>query len=106
MVQLAKGSHKTAFAGGKPFGAEIDVVFVTCCVAIGDFEGREMSASDISTYIDMPRATVQRKLTELVGRGVIARKGNKYRLSQKLIDGADAFVDAANRAIRKAQPRE
>jgi CRP-like cAMP-binding protein len=107
LVQLAKGSHAAAFVGtGKPFGAEIDVVFVTACVAIGDFEGRPMNTSDISTYIDMPRATVQRKLAELTKRDIITRKGNKYTLSQRLIEGADRFVDAANNMIAKAQPKE
>ena len=81
-------------------------IFVGACVAIGDLEHRQMSASDIANYIDMPRATVQRKLDQLVRRGIVVRNGNKFCMSPFAIANADAFVETANRAIRKAQPKE
>jgi len=105
LIELTKTFHKRTFVGshaGKAFGAEIDIVFVAACVAIGDFEDRPMSASDVSNYIDMPRTTVQRKLDQLVGRDILARDGHKYRLSGYAVEHGEAFVGLAERVIRKA----
>jgi CRP-like cAMP-binding protein len=109
LIELARVFHKRTFVGshaGKPFGSEIDIVFVAACVAIGDFENRPMSASDVSHYIDMARATVQRKLDELVGRDILVRESSKYRLSPYAVVNGEAFVALANRVIRKALPKE
>jgi CRP-like cAMP-binding protein len=108
LLELARAFHNKTYKGpgGKPFGAEIDIIFVGACVAIGDLERRPMNASDIASYIDMPRATVQRKLDQLVRRGIITRVGNKYWMSPFAIENGDAFVERANRVIAKAQPKE
>lgn len=108
LLDLARVFHNKTYEGpgGRPFGAEIDIIFVGACVAIGDLERRPMTASDIATYIDMPRATVQRKLNQLVRRDIIGRAGNKYFMSPFAVANADAFVERANRVIAKAQPRD
>lgn len=108
LLELARAFHNKSFTGpgGKPFGAEIDIVFVGACVAIGDLENRPMSASDVATYIDMPRATVQRKLDQLVRREVVIRRGTKFAMSPSAVANADAFVEQVSRAIRKAQPKD
>lgn len=109
LVELARAFHKRTFTdgqGGKPFGAEIDIVFVAACVAIGDFEGRLMTASNVAHYIDMPRATAQRKLDELTERGIIEHKDHKYRLSPFAVARGADFVAIADRVIAKAQPQK
>jgi DNA-binding transcriptional ArsR family regulator len=108
LLELTRVIYNSRYTGSgeKPFGTEIDIVFVGACVAIGDLEHRPMSASDIAAYIDMPRTTVQRKLKQLVRRDIVTRHGTKFWLSSRLIASADAFVEAANRAIRKAQPKQ
>jgi CRP-like cAMP-binding protein len=105
LVGLAREVHQTFLKGtGRPFGAEIDIVFVAACVSIGDFEARPMSASDVSNYIEMPRATVQRKLSELIRRRVVTRRGNRFVLAPRP-ESANGFVDRAMRVIKTAQPR-
>lgn len=108
LLDLARVFHNKAYkeTGGKPFGAEIDIIFVGACVAIGDLERRPMSASDIASYIDMPRATVQRKLDQLVRRNIVTREGNHFLMSPFAVQNADAFVERANRVIARAQPKE
>lgn len=107
LLELARIFHAKTYEGpgGKPFGAEIDIVFVGACVAIGDLEYRPMSASDIAGYIDMPRATVQRKLEQLVRRGIVSRAGTKFCMASHAVANADAFVELANRVIARAQPK-
>jgi hypothetical protein len=57
------------------FAATIDGLFVKFVVPIEQAEGRPMSAGKITSYLDMPRTTVLRRLQELCDLKVIICKG-------------------------------
>jgi hypothetical protein len=105
LVGLAKEMHRLWETTHKPFGTEIDLVFVGACVAIGDFDGQPMTASNIANYISMPRATVDRKLALLVERGVIRRNGTRYLLVERSAEDIDEYLDRATKLMAKAGKR-
>lgn len=59
---------------------------VACGVMVGTAEGKPMTASKLSLYLDLPRTTILRKLDQLISMGVVERR-----------PGA-TFVIAADRA--------
>lgn len=104
LIGLAKEIHRT-WVPYKPFGTEIDLVFVSACVGIGDFEERPMTASNVAHYIEMPRATVERKLSALIRRGVVIRQGNVFVLAPRTEADVAKYVERAKRVLLKAQPK-
>jgi hypothetical protein len=64
------------------FGAHFEAWFVLAAIAIGDFEGRPMSATKISAYLEMPRTTVLRKLSLLRNWGLIYEVKRHFYLEE------------------------
>lgn len=61
-----------------------DLQTVAMAVFIGEAGGRPMSLSGVARYIDMPPASVQRKLNTLIRLGYVIRRGRCYCLDQRL----------------------
>ncbi len=90
-----------------------EIAHVARAVWIGTLRGTPMTAEQISHTIGMPRASVQRKLDNLIKRGYIDQVGNVYRVADKVLatrtpalDRAIAvIVEAADalRAVRSAE---
>ncbi|WP_367949109.1 helix-turn-helix domain-containing protein [Paraburkholderia sp. NMBU_R16] len=51
-----------------------------CAVAIGDLEGRPLTAYKLAQYIGMPRPTVIRKLASMTCAGLVERDARRRYL--------------------------
>lgn len=79
IMGLMRSAHTAYFNRVRKFAPNSDYVLICLAVAIGEIDGKPLSASRISEYIGMPRVSVMRKLTELQARGLIERPArSKY----------------------------
>lgn len=100
LVEVAKSYHSIIYPEGN-FAANIDGVFISACVFIGDAEHKPMSATKIAHYLGMPRTTVLRKLKDLEARDVIRRHGNVYLISPSRSD-KPPVQSKVEKAVRRA----
>jgi len=85
------------------FGSCAPEVLMCIGIFIGQLEGRPMSAMKLAQYIGMPRATVIRKLTELMSRGLVERYGRSaYLLPLQEVNRHDVF-SAVTMLVREIQ---
>lgn len=63
------------------FGSNVELLLVLMGVFIGDAEGRPTTATKISSYCGIPRATVYRRLDRLIQLKKVARDGQSYHLA-------------------------
>lgn len=77
LVVEMMGCINNAYFGENRGSANTDCVLLCAAVAIGEFEGRPMSASKLSEYVGMPRASVMRRLSYLESIGVIERPSTR-----------------------------
>lgn len=85
---------------GSSKGREAELVLVACVVLLGHVAGRKRTAAEVGRALGMPRVTAWRKLEVLCQRGIVTRKGTRY----KIVDGVDfRYVDASLAIIRRAQ---
>lgn len=79
---------------------EVETLLISGAVLIGHVKGKPKTATDISRFLGIPRATVLRKLDRLEQDGMITRKGRKY--ITLVPDETDfSYVDRALALIRK-----
>lgn len=78
------------------------LLLVYWCVLIGHIDGRPMNASKVAHYLDLPRTTVLRKLSDLVRLAIVERKGSAYVLSGSLSNHAAEYTVHAMDLIRRA----
>lgn len=94
--------HDTHFPGGR-FGNDAGLTFVFLAVFLGHAEGRAMTATKISAYLDKPRTTVLRRLEKLTANGVVARdKAGRYTLTKDRAGGPTQTASKMTRAIKTA----
>jgi DNA-binding transcriptional ArsR family regulator len=87
------------------FGANWERALLMMAVAIGQMEGRPMSASKIAQYIGVPRATASRKLDELSAMGLLSKNDQKQFVIVSLDVHAPRLahaIDAMERLVRMA----
>jgi hypothetical protein len=92
-IDLLRAFHRSAYPPNPTeppgvfgaFGKDIERLVVGACVSVGHLEGRPMSTSDVSAFIDLPRATTQRRMRELVERGFIFRKDDRFFLTAEAL---------------------
>ena len=79
----------------KPYlGGDVEYILLSYAVLIGVVSGRPKNATELGRFVDIPRASAQRKLDELEKNGVISRKSSRYQMgSRAQITGASAEVD-------------
>jgi predicted transcriptional regulator len=63
---------------GLRFGTSLELSIVGRAVFLGQAEGKPMGIAQLSRFLDMPRATLRRKLRMLEKLGYIERQGNAY----------------------------
>lgn len=103
-VDMMRLAYTAYFEGGN-FGAGSDLVLLCMAVAIGQLEGRPMSANKIAQYVGIPRATVMRKLAELQTRRLIERPTPRaYILGTIEVPGPEHMrvIAALERRVREA----
>lgn len=81
-VSLTRASYELAFPTRKDFGANLESMLVLMGVFLGDAEGRPTSVTKISTYCGVPRASVYRRLEELIKLKKVERLGRRYFLAE------------------------
>lgn len=97
MLDLISTVHHGRIGSGK--GREADLVLVASVVLLGHVAGRKRTAAEVGRALGMPRVTAWRKLEELCRRGIVVRKGTRY----KIVDAADfRYVDTSLAIIRRA----
>jgi CRP-like cAMP-binding protein len=80
---------------------DLEYVLLSYAVLIGGLSGRPKNATEIGRYIDIPRATAQRKLGDLEKSGVVVRKGSKYHMTGAKM-GPDEYIDKCLLLIKRA----
>ena len=87
--------------------ASYELQMVATAVFIGHASRRPMGATDISRYIEMPRATVLRRLAELIRRGIVVRKGRHYCIVPENVNGPEMLATVRGNIRRiKAAAKE
>ncbi len=81
-VDLTRTFHEIAFPkNAKGFGSDLETLMVLICVFIGDAEGRPTTATKIASHAGMPRATVYRRLEQLIKINKVKRIARNYYLA-------------------------
>ncbi len=57
-----------------------EYIAIGCQVLIGHAQGKPQTASQIARFLEMPRATVLRRLKALATMGILTRIGTRYYL--------------------------
>jgi hypothetical protein len=87
-------------------GSQAELRLVLHAVWYGHLTGRPMTALKLAEFIGMPRATVRRKLADLVRLGCAEQNGTRYYVSERdltrppLIDQAIKVILEAANALR------
>jgi hypothetical protein len=89
--------HIVARDADHHFGTETDLALIAIAIRIGEGAGRPMTETKLGHFIEMPRATLRRKLDKLRQRGVIVRDGNVYRLSDRSTAAIERLWPAAHK---------
>lgn len=92
---------KTIHGGRRHFGdqqkehlnGDLDYILLCYAILIGASNGRPKNATEIGRFLDIPRATAQRKLDALEKHGIVARKGSKFHLIGAQLTEASAALD-------------
>ena len=83
---------------------DVEYILLSYAVLIGDVSGKPKTAADIGRYIDIPRASAQRKLGDLEKAGVVMRKGGRYHLTGARM-GCEEYIDKCLLLIKRAAQR-
>jgi hypothetical protein len=81
------------YAPFRRFGADLEVEIVGLAVFLGHAESRPMGLSKLADFLQMPRATVLRKLDLLMKLGLVEKMGRSYLFK------ASAFTTSASQAL-------
>lgn len=84
-VSLTRASYELAFPERKSFGADLETMLVLMGVFLGDAEGRPTTVTKIATYCGLPRASVYRRLEDLIRLKKVDREGRSYYLAEGAI---------------------
>lgn len=89
-VELTRQLHKTIAPDLQPkFGSRTGILLIDSAVFMATVEGRPMTATRLSTFVGIPRPTVDRHLRALCRNGTIERAGQVYLTSAKQLDRID-----------------
>lgn len=111
MIEIVRTYYQANFKTDK-FGSNIELGFVLFAVLIGQAENQLMTATDISSYLGMPRPTVARKLKQLGRLRPLRTKRDGKRVcywienpntpeAMKAVDKVVRIIKRANRQLSK-----
>jgi predicted transcriptional regulator len=90
------------YCGTPKIGDNADHILIGAALMVGEAENRPMSATDISEYLGIPRATVVRKLQQLHQMGhvypTIAGRRTQYRIT---LSDKPEVIEGAKKNIHK-----
>lgn len=90
--------HAANYGNARRFGSTRDLQGVVRVVLLAQLEGRPLGISKIADVVDMPRATVERKLQALIELGMIERNGQRYQVPLSRLND-DQTMKAVERLI-------
>jgi hypothetical protein len=80
-IELNFAFHTTVFPLDQtPSDPDANLALVAVAVMLGHSEGHPMTASQLASYLQMPRTSVLRRLDALLALGLIQRIRGKYYL--------------------------
>lgn len=78
-LALTRTMYELTFpGGGASFGSNMELMLVIIGVFVGDAEGMPTTATKIAGHCGLSRATVYRRLDELMTMGKVTREGRNY----------------------------
>jgi hypothetical protein len=93
----------------KRYTSSADSIIVMCGIWIGQAEGKPMTAAKLAQFIGMPRATVIRKVNDLLKLGIVSEVGNGLLMvrldSAELVAIHKAGISANAKHIHSASRR-
>jgi CRP-like cAMP-binding protein len=93
LLDLLQSAKEGMLRGGLKEASYTDVA-ILCAVLIGQAERRTMTAGKAAAYLDLPRATVTRRLQDMAAQGLCRQDANKgWRIATEDDDHA-ALVDS------------
>lgn len=75
---------------GLGLAATYEMQLIATAVFIGHVSRKPMGATEIGRYVGMPRATVLRRLSALMRRNLVAKKGRRYCIVPEAVNGPTA----------------
>lgn len=91
--------HRRNF--NKPDWRDPNAMAVHRIVALGHLEGKPFNASTISSYLNIPRTTVMRKLERMQQEGMIEEKDHHYYLAPAFMNLPDEVYLTGFEAIQR-----
>jgi len=82
IMRAARVSHAVCLPD-EPFGSSLDMLFMVIALRIAN--GRPITATTLSRQLEMPRATVSRKLAFLVRRKLVEQRGRMFVIHPALL---------------------
>jgi hypothetical protein len=95
LLDIGRIWHEAIYRDTSNFGASLGGLFVYAAVVLGHAEGRYMTATKISLFLDIPRTTVLRRLDELIDLDWVVKKNSLYYVSptRKNLSPAHALTE-------------
>jgi hypothetical protein len=78
-------SVQRAYFPDTPFHEAVGLVVLTGAIVRAQASGQPVSGHKLARELEMPRATLLRRLAELEAKGIVAREGNEVRFSGALL---------------------
>jgi hypothetical protein len=85
-------AYSLAHYGTERIGENLEEILIGCALIIGQAEGSPMSASDVSGFLGIPRATVDRKLKTAVAQGRLKPQRDGRRVQYVLVNHSDPQI--------------
>lgn len=82
-----------------PFMVTIEITVILMAIFSAECSGKPLSALGLSKHLEMPRATLLRRLSFLVSKGEIRREGQRLRVNPAIF--ATPSRDEAIRDLRQ-----
>lgn len=86
-------TYSDAYFGTPNLGDNPVALIVGCALIVGQSEGRLMSATDVSEYLGVPRATVVRILHGFARRGVLGTVRDGRRIQYYVVEANSRSVE-------------
>lgn len=90
--------HAANYGKAARFGSTRELQGILRVALLAQLEGRPLGISKLADAVDMPRATVERKLVALIELGMIERNGQHYQVPLSRLND-DKTMEAVERLI-------
>jgi DNA-binding IclR family transcriptional regulator len=103
-MEMARWFGQGTYANDERRTEKCEYAQIISALMIGHIEERPFCSSKLATYLDMPRASVTRKLAKLVKEGIVKRNGRHFYLAPAAIDNdlRSRNIIALVRAVKRA----